>query len=119
MSQSSPRSAWRLDGPGERDYVLAWTAIVFVPVGYLGAFLVGQGIAALFAGPGGTPAWIRAVAATLGTLVFLVPCAAAVLLGRRARRDGLGAGRWPMVVGGVMGAWFVATNLVSVLAGAV
>ena len=80
--------------------------------------LVGEGLASALgyeSSDEDAPAGVMALAGGAGILVFLVPCVAAWVLGRRARAAGEPQGQTPALIGAVAGAAFVALNLVGVV----
>jgi hypothetical protein len=105
--------------PAERERRLAWTALATIPVFFVLAFAVGEGLYAALGydpGTGGEPLWVELLVAAVALPVFLAPCVAAVVLGRRARRGGDRGGLVPALIGGLVGAGFVVLNTVTVLA---
>jgi hypothetical protein len=96
----------------------AWIAVWTIPVGFVLAMVVGEGLAAAlgYESPDeDAPAGVMALAGGAGIVVFLIPCVAAWVLGRRARAAGEPQGATPALVGAVVGAAFVAMNLVGVV----
>jgi hypothetical protein len=96
----------------------AWTAVALVPVFFAVAFAVGEGLYALTDHePGNADAPIGIVVAEdVAVLVgALVPCAAAVLFGRRARSAGDRRGAVPLLLGAAAGAATVILTVVSEL----
>ena len=92
-----------------------WT----IPVGFVLAMVVGEGLAAALgyeSSDEDAPARVMALAGGAAIVVFLVPCVAAWILGRRARAAGEPEGGTPALIGLVVGAAFVALNLVQVVA---
>jgi hypothetical protein len=93
----------------------AWIAVGTIPVGFILAMVAGEGIAAALgyeSSDEDAPARVMVLAGGAGMLVFLVPCLAAWVLGRRARAAGEPEGGTPALIGAVAGAAFVALNLV-------
>ena len=91
-----------------------WT----IPVGFVLAMVVGEGLAAALgyeSSDEDAPAGVMALAGGAGTLVFLIPCVAAWILGRRARAAGEPQGTTPALIGAVAALGFVALNLVGVV----
>jgi hypothetical protein len=92
----------------------AWIAVAMLPVGFVLAMVVGEGLFAMLgydSGDEDAPAGAVALAGGTGILVFLVPCVAAWVLGRRAVADGDPQGRAPALVGAVVGLVFLLLNL--------
>ncbi len=114
-----PRGA---HGSGGRSTNLAraWIAVALIPVGFVLAFVVGEGLYALLGYQpevASEPWWVALVAAVPAIVLFLVPCAAAVWYGNKARAEGNRAALLPMVLGLVFGLWMLVMNTVSLFAG--
>jgi hypothetical protein len=91
-----------------------------IPVAFVLAFAVGEGLYALLGykpEEAAEPLWVALVAGVPAIALFLAPCAAAVWFGSRARADGRRAALLPVVVGAVLGLWMLIINTVSLLAG--
>ena len=76
-AQTSPADIW---------YRRAWIAVALIPIFFILAFAVGQGLYTLMGylpEEAGIPMWVDLVATVPTIAVFLVPCTAAVLYGRR------------------------------------
>lgn len=103
------------------DRTLAWWSLALLPVSFVAAFVVGEGLASLFgyrASSGSSPpAWVALGAAVPALLVFSVPAVLAVHFGRRALLSGDRRGRAPIVVAVVVTGLFVAQNLLGLLVG--
>jgi hypothetical protein len=96
----------------------AWIAVAMLPVGFVLSMVVGEGLFAMLgydSGDEDAPAGAVALAGGTGILVFLVPCVAAWVLGRRAVADGDPQGRAPALVGAVVGLVFLLLNLIGVV----
>jgi len=96
----------------------AWIAVAMLPVGFVLAMVVGEGLFSMLghdSGDENAPAGAVALAGGAGILVFLVPCVAAWILGRRAVADGDPQGRAPALVGAVVAVVFLVLNLVGVV----
>ena len=94
----------------------AWTAVALVPVFFVIAFAVGEGLYALLGYKpenADAPVWVNLVALTPVIVVVLIPCAAAVLFGRRASKSGDHRGRFPLVIGVIAGVAMVVLTIVS------
>lgn len=98
----------------------SWIAVALIPVSFVLAFVVGEGLYALLGSEpddATEPLWVALVAGVPAIALFLVPCAAAVWFGNRARAEGHRAGLLPLVVGAVLGLWMLVMNTVSLFAG--
>lgn len=98
----------------------AWTSVGLIPVAFLVAFAVGQGLYALLGykpEDAVVPLWVGLVANVPGILLFLLPCAAAVRYGSRARSEGRPAGVLPAALGAVLGIWMVVLATVTLVSG--
>lgn len=84
----------------------AWLGVALIPVFFMVAFAVGEGAYAVlgYAPENGTaPVWVDIVTSAVVLIVFAIPCAAAVLFGRRCLRAADRRGLLPLVIGSV--AW--------------
>jgi hypothetical protein len=115
--QQSQRPA---PGPAEASLWLgrAWGAIALVPVFFLIAFAVGEGLYSAFGydSGGSAPVWVELIVLVAVVAVCLVSCAAAVYAGRRAIRAGNRSGRIPEYVGLIAGAGWIILALVTTIA---
>jgi hypothetical protein len=96
----------------------AWIAVATIPIGFVVSMVVGEGIISMLGyepDDEDPPAGALALAGGAGIAVFLVPCVAAWVLGRRAQASGEPQGNAPALVGAMVGAAFVALNLVGVV----
>lgn len=94
----------------------AWTAVALVPVFFFLAFAVGEGMYALMGYKpenADAPVWVDVVALIPVLVVVLIPCAAAVLFGRRASRGGDRRGVFPLVIGVIAGVGLLVLTIVS------
>lgn len=118
----------RHDDPGEqsrpdprRPQRLAWISLACVPLAYVAATLIGAGVLSLLGYDTSTNQTIPlrgvAPAVAAATLVFLVPCAAAVRFGRRAARSGARSGTLAAAIGSLLAALFVVVNVTGMLVG--
>jgi hypothetical protein len=66
---------------------------------------VGEGLVSLFGYPvgGDSPVWVSVVSDLAASVVFLIPCAAAVFFGRRAKKAGVRGAPVPLVIGAALG----------------
>lgn len=89
----------------------AWISIVLVPVFFFLSFATQSGIYALTGhdpSAGVTPPlWANLAAGLPGLAIALIPCVAAVVLGRRATAAGVRSGSVPAVIGTLLGAGLV------------
>lgn len=98
----------------------AWIAVALIPVAFILAFVIGEGLYALLGyqpEDGTEPLWVALVAGVPAIAVFLVPCVAAVIYGNRGRLEGYRAALVPLVIGAALGLWMVVINTVSMFAG--
>ncbi|HEX4977942.1 MAG TPA: hypothetical protein VFV40_08760 [Nocardioides sp.] len=101
-----------------RDRRRAWKSLLLYPVGFVLAFVVGEGLAtALGYEPGEAVSWYVPVLAGIpAVLLFVVPGLLALRYGRRAMRGGDPGGLAPVVVGATVAVAFVGINLLGFLA---
>jgi hypothetical protein len=102
------------------NLTLAWVAVALIPVAFILAFAVGEGLYALLGykpEDATEPLWVALVAGVPAIVLFLVPCAAAVRYGNRARLEGHRVALVPLVIGAVLGLWMVLINTVTLFAG--
>jgi hypothetical protein len=98
----------------------AWFAVLLIPVAFVLAFAVGEGIYAWLGDQpeaATEPLWVVLVAGVPAIVLFLLPCAAASWYGNRARQEGHRVGWVPLVIGAVLGVWMMILNVVSLMAG--
>ncbi len=82
---------------------LAWTAVAFIPVAFVLAMVVGEGlIDALGYSSDDPPLWLALLIGGPVTLLAMAPAALAVVYGRRARRAGSGRAATAAIVIGVV-----------------
>lgn len=95
----------------------AWLSLLLLPVAFVAAFAVGEGLVVLLGqephGEAVPPPWVVLGAFTPAMLVFAVPAALAWRFGHRAVEGGDPRGRWPIVVGVAVTAGFLLLNLAS------
>lgn len=96
----------------------AWIAVALIPVFFILAFAVGQVLYSLMGylpENAGIPLWVD-LAATIPTLaVFLVPCAAAALYGRRVNSVGDRRGLAPLGIGALAGLGLLILSIVTIV----
>lgn len=104
--------------PADVAYRRAFLSLLLFPVSFAAAFLVGEGLFSLLAADPDDPAlWSVLVAGVPAIAVFAIPAGFAWALGQRARRLGRPDGRTPALVGIVIVAAFVGTNLFNFVVG--
>ena len=89
---------------------LAWIAIAAIPVFAVLAFVVGEVSLSVLGHPSGgdAPLWVSLIADLAAAVVALIPCVAAVVLGRRARGAHERNALAPIVIGALAAAgWIV------------
>lgn len=111
--QGATRSArigsWTWSDP----VVRAWVALGLLPVFALLALGAAQGVYALLGyrvGADDAPGWVDRVTGLAGFVTFLVPCLLAVRYADRARAGRDPRGWVPLVLGGLVGVWWLATG---------
>lgn len=94
---------------------LAWIAVATIPVFAILAFAAGEVALSALGHPSGgdISVAVSLTADVVATLVALVPCVAAVVLGRRARAAGERRAVAPLVVGAVVGLGWVVLTVVT------
>lgn len=106
----------RAPDAGVRDVRRAWWSLALFPVSFVGAFAVGEGLAALLGHEtGGTdpaPVWLMVAAAGPALLVFVAPALLSVFFCRRAAQADNPGGRVPMWIGVGLASAFVLLNVV-------
>jgi MFS family permease len=97
----------------------AWVAVLLIPVFFLLSMAVGYALYELTGYPADTgeaPLWAELVVGVASTLVFLLPCAAALIYGRRAQRSGHRRAVAPMVIGACAGLAVIVLTVVTTVA---
>jgi hypothetical protein len=91
--------------PGAESHLRAWIAVALIPVFFILSFILAQGLYSLMGyKPENTvPFWVDLVASAATVVVFLVPCAAAVIYGARTRSAGDRRGLAPLLIGSLAG----------------
>ncbi|MGZ4556211.1 MAG: hypothetical protein ACXVXZ_10785 [Mycobacteriaceae bacterium] len=107
--------------PSGRTFLTrAWVAVVLIPGFFLVAFAVTSGLYVLLGYEpenSDIPLWVDLVAGIPGSVVFLIPCVAAVFFGGRATRVGDRWGLIPATVGALAGLGFTIMSLVTIFSG--
>jgi len=101
-------------GPSWKPFPVLFTTL------FIAAFAVGEGLYALLGyrpEDATEPLWVALAAGVPALVLFLVPCAAAVWYGSRARAEGHRVALLPLVLGAVLGLWMLVMTTVSIVAG--
>lgn len=95
----------------------AWIAVALIPVAFVLAMVVGEGLVSAlgYRGVDEPPWWVVGVVGGSMTLMILAPALAALVYGRRARREGYGPGLVTERIGIVMAVYVVLTSLAGVV----
>lgn len=116
-----PEAPVGLSRHADRDLRRAWVAVGLLPVGFVLAMVVGEGlISAMGYQSGGEepiPVGPTLVAGVPALLILVVPGMAAVYFGRRAAHGGRAAAMVPAWIGGVAAVAVVTQNLLALLLG--
>lgn len=110
----------RSSGGRSTNLTRSWIGVALIPVAFVLAFAVGEGLYALLGykpEDATEPLWVALVAGVPAIVLFLVPCTAAVWYGNKARAEGHRAALLPLAVGAVLGLWMLVMNTVSLFAG--
>ena len=103
------------------DRARSWWSLALLPVAFVAAFVVGEGLFALYGyevhGEQAPPWWAVAGAALPALAVFAVPMALALHFGRRALLAGDEGAKLPMAIGVAVTAVFVLQNTLAFLVG--
>jgi hypothetical protein len=101
---------------GRRPLQLAWISVVLIPVAFIAAMFIGEGLLTVQGydqEPGEFPPLGAALRAALPAgLVMMAPAIAAVVFGFRAHRHGTPNGIIPAVIGIVVVAYGLVANTV-------
>lgn len=98
----------------------AWAAAAFIPVAFVVAMVLGEGLLSwqgYESGDDNIPFGVVAFAGGCALLVLETPCVAAFVLGRRAVAAGDPDGKAPAWVGAILGVLLLAQNLAAFLVG--
>ena len=99
---------------GKRLLRFAWIAVALIPVAFLAALFIGEGLMSQGFESGADefpPLGVTLLAGIPAGLVMIAPAVAAVVLGFRARRHGAATGIIPAVIGIVVVAYGILANL--------
>ncbi|WP_323098154.1 hypothetical protein [Intrasporangium sp. YIM S08009] len=110
----------RRSGERSTNLTRSWIAVASIPVAFFVAFAVSEGLYALLGykpEDATEPLWVALAAGIPAIILFLVPCAAAVWYGNKARAEGHRSALLPLLVGAVLGLWMLVMTTVSMLAG--
>lgn len=102
----------------DRNLRYAWISVGLMVVGFVAAQLIGQGLMSMqgYDADESAPLGAIALAVIPAMVVMLLPAAAAVWFGLRARHQGRDSGLVPALLGGLLGAGQLALNLLGLLA---
>jgi hypothetical protein len=97
--------------------VYAWVSVVLIHICAFLSFAAGYGVYGVlgYVDGRGSPIWADVVVLIVAIVIVALPCAAAVVYGRRALAAGDRAGRVPMILGVLTGAAFVLLSAISVI----
>ncbi|MFK5632991.1 MULTISPECIES: hypothetical protein [unclassified Ornithinimicrobium] len=120
MSTTTTRRPVREDSD-HHDVRNAWLSMLLLPVAFVGAFVVGEGLASLLGHPVGgaerAPLWSILVASVPALLVFFVPAAVSAWFARRAAARGDRRGWLPAGILTAVAVAFVGINVAAYVAG--
>ena len=92
----------------------AWLSVTMIPVFFLVTFAISYALYDVFGyapEDSNAPLWVDLLIAAVGVAVFLVPCVAAMVYGRLARRSGYRRGLLPAGIGAVAGSALVVLTI--------
>ena len=118
-NQHVPPAGARDRGERSTNLTRSWIAVASIPVAFVVAFAVGEGLYALLGykpEDATEPLWVALAAGLPSLVLFLVPCAAAVWYGNKARAEGHRVALVPLLLGAVLGLWMLVTTVVSTFA---
>jgi len=95
----------------------AWVAVVLIPAFAILSFAAGVVTLSAFgySSGGDEPLWLNVVVDAVAMTVLLVPCAAAVLYGRRARLAGVRRAAVPIGIGVLAGTAGIVLTIVTAI----
>lgn len=123
MSAVAPTSQpWLSPSVAARRHLRrAWVGVALVPVAFVLAMLVGEGVASLLGHESGSTALPSAevflLAGLPATAIGLAPAVFALVNGRRAEREGEPRGLVPTVIGAVVTLYWLAAPMLTGVAG--
>lgn len=116
MRSGSPT---RIEDPA-RDVRRAWWSLALFPIAFIGAFVVGEGLASALGYESGSteaPPWyVPALVGPLALLIFASPAIVATWFGLRAHRAGHPGATVPVIVAWGLAGGFTAINLLALVA---
>lgn len=116
---TSPRSGLPYTG-ARRHLRRAWVGVALVPVAFVVAMLVGDGVGSLLGHESGSvdpTLEVFLLAGLPATVIGLAPAVFALVNGRRAEREGEPQGLVPTVIGAVVALYWVATPVLTGVVG--
>ena len=122
MSATAPTSPTSgLPYAGARRHLRhAWVGVALVPVAFVVAMLVGDGVGSLLGHESGSvdpTLEVFLLAGLPATVIALAPAVFALVNGRRAEREGEPQGLVPTVIGAVVALYWVATPVLTGVVG--
>jgi len=96
-------------------------SVALIPIFFFLGFAVGEGLYSLLGYDPGfddAPLWVDLSCGVAALVLFLVPCVAAVVHGRRAQRAGESRAMLPLVIGAAVGLYFLLLTVVTSVADA-
>lgn len=107
--------------PARRLLRLAWVSTALIPVGFVIAMVVGEGLLSLQGYDSGAEtvptAGVALLAVGPAVVILVLPAVAAIIFGLRARRRGARNGIVPAVIGIVLVAYALLSNLLGLIVG--
>ncbi len=95
---------------------LAWVAVAVIPVAFVLAMAVGEGLQSLSGhADGDVPTGTALLIGLPVTAVAMIPALLAVLFGRRASREGHRSGRYAVIIGVAVIAYWLLTLIAGAL----
>jgi hypothetical protein len=100
----------------------AWISVVLIPLFLFISFALSYLLYDLFGYKpenNNAPLWVDLVVGLVGVVIFLVPCVAAMIYGRRASRSGDRRGLFPLGIGAVAACALLVLTVVTTVGDAV